>query len=67
MGSRHILTSGSMLSEWREVPHRNFAVRWHVSARGEGTNGEFSPREACVLIIESPNVSVFPSCFQGLL
>lgn len=28
---------------------------------------EFSPRDPCVLIIESPNVSVFPGCFQGLL
>lgn len=28
---------------------------------------KFSPGDPCVLIIESPNVSVFPGCFQGLL
>lgn len=34
---------------------------------GGGLNGEFSPRDPCVLIIESPNVAVFPGCFQGPL
>lgn len=68
MGSRHILSSGSMLSECREVLHRSLAVRWHVSAWWGGRlNGEFSPRDPCVLIIESPNVAVFPGCFQGPL
>lgn len=68
MGTRHILSSGSMLSECREVQHRGSAVRWHVSAwGGGGLKGEFSPRDPCVLIIERPNVSVFAGCFQGLL
>lgn len=68
MGTRHILSSGRMLSECREVQHRSSAVIWHVSAWGVGgLNREFSPRDPCVLIIESPNVSVFPGCFQGLL
>lgn len=35
--------------------------------QGGRLNREFSPRDPCVLIIESPNVSVFPGCFQGLL
>lgn len=30
-------------------------------------NREFSPRDPCVVIIESPNVSVFPGCFQSLM
>lgn len=34
---------------------------------GGRLNGEFTPRDPCVLIIESPNVSVFPGCFQGVL
>lgn len=67
IGTRRILSSGSMLSECREVQHRSSAVRWHVSAWGGRLNGEFSPRDPCVLIIESPNVSVFPGCFRGLL
>lgn len=75
MGTRHLLSSGRMLSECGRVQHHSSAVRWHVSAlggRGEGGGGarlnrEFSPRDPCVLIIESPNASVFPGCFQGLL
>lgn len=34
---------------------------------GGGGKKAFSPGDPCVLIIESPNVSVFPWCFQGLL
>lgn len=39
----------------------------HGGGGGGGLNGEFSPRDPCVLIIESPNVAVFPGCFQGPL
>lgn len=34
---------------------------------GGGRNRELGPRDPCVLIIESPNVSVFPGCSQGVL
>lgn len=49
------------------MQHRSSAVRWHVSAWGGGVNREFSPRDLCVVIIESPNVAVFPGCFQSLM
>lgn len=65
MGSRHILSSGRLLSECREVQRRSLAVRWHVSAWGETEKG-IQPWGPMCLIIESPNVSVFPGCFQGL-
>lgn len=53
------------------MQHHRSAVRRHVRAvggvGGRGLKKDFSPGDPCVLIIESPNVSVFPWCFQGLL